>query len=83
MSLHQKKLILLIQWLGSESKKHAISIRACNTLDPGKALQRIWERLEDRYGSPEISYTAVLKRLNEFLKIGPKDNENCFSYQTF
>ena len=70
-----EEMDLLIKWLGVESKKHALSIKSCNTHDPVKGLQRIWERLEDRYGSPEMIHTAVLKMLNNFPKIGPTDNE--------
>ena len=69
---------LLIKWLGVDSKKHALSIKACNTNNPTKGLQKIWERLENRYGSPEIIHSAVVKKLNDFPKIGPKDNEKLF-----
>ena len=69
---------LLIKWLGVDSKKHALSIKACNTSNPTKGLQKIWERLENRYGSPEIIHSAVVKKLNDFPRIGPKDNEKLF-----
>lgn len=44
---------LLIKWLGPESRKHAISLRTANANDPGRGLKRLWERLNERYGSPE------------------------------
>ena len=68
-----EEMNLLLKWLGVESKKHALSIKS--THDPVKGFQRIWEHLEDRYGSPEMIHTAVLKKLNDFPKIGPRDNE--------
>ena len=69
---------LLIKWLGPESKKQALSIRSCYSYNPQKALEKVWERLEDRYGAPEMVYSTVLKKLNEFPKIGPKENEKLF-----
>ena len=47
-----EEIDLMIKWLGSESKEFALSIRLCNTHDHSKALKRIWECLEDKYGSP-------------------------------
>ena len=74
---------LLIKWLGPESKKQALSIRSCYSYNPQKALEKVWERLEDRYGAPEMVYSTVLKKLNEFPKIGPKKMRNCSNFLTF
>ena len=68
-----EEMDLLVKWLGVESRKFALSIRSANTHDPGKGLKRIWERLDERFGSPEMVHSVIIKKLHEFPKIGPKD----------
>lgn len=43
---------LLAKYLGPESTK--LSIRAANASYPDRALKRIWERLDERYGSADL-----------------------------
>ena len=69
-----EEMDLLVKWLGVESRKFALSIRSANTHDPGKGLKRIWERLDERFGSPEMVHSVLIKKLHEFPKIGPKDS---------
>jgi hypothetical protein len=45
---------LLVKWLGTESSLHAVSIRSSNAGNPKRGLQRLWERLDERYGSPVV-----------------------------
>lgn len=68
-----EEMDLLVKYLGVESKKYALSIRTANAHNPEKGLQRIWERLEERYGSAEMVHSAVLKKLQNFPKLGPKE----------
>lgn len=68
-----EEMDLLIKWLGPESKRFASSIRGSNINDPVKGLYRIWERLEERYGRPEMIESALKNKLNKFPKITMKD----------
>ena len=43
---------LLLKWLGPDSKKHAMSLMTSNAANPVKCLERLWERLNERYGAP-------------------------------
>ena len=69
---------LLVKWLGPQSAKQAKSIRAANADDPKKGLSRVWERLDERFGSPEIIQSALKQKLSEFPKLGPKDNKRLY-----
>ena len=57
---------LLIKWLGPESKKFAMSMRTANPKNPKNALKLIWQRLQDRYGSPELVEAALKSKLDKF-----------------
>ena len=54
---------LVIKWLGQDSSKQALRIRAVN---PRQCLQRIWERLEDRFGTPELVEETLKRRITSF-----------------
>lgn len=73
-----EEMDLLVKWLGGDSRKYALSIRAANAHDSEKGLKRIWERLDERYGSPEMIHAVVLKKLNEFPKLGHKDSAKLY-----
>lgn len=66
---------LLVKWLGPESTKYASSLRASNVHNPEKGLQRIWNRLDERYGSPEMIEAALKTKLNDFPKLTNRDNK--------
>lgn len=70
-----EEMDLLIKSLGPESAKHARRIKAVNINKPSVALQLIWERLEEIYGSPEAIEGALFAKLDQFPKIGPKDHQ--------
>lgn len=65
---------LLIKSLGPESSKHAKRIKAVNINKPYMAVDLIWERLEQEYGSPEAIEGALFTKLEQFPKIGNRDN---------
>ncbi|XP_028311965.1 uncharacterized protein LOC114468978 [Gouania willdenowi] len=48
-----EELDLLTKWLGGESLQHALRIRAVHVNNPEAGLQRLWQRLDKSYGSPE------------------------------
>lgn len=47
-----EEMDLLVKWLDGESRKHALSIRASSVSNLTKGIERIWERLNEIYGSP-------------------------------
>lgn len=73
-----EEIDLLIKWLGPQSAKFALSIRVANANDPKKGLEKIWERLEDRYGCPELVETALKSKLQNFPKLTLKDSKKLF-----
>ncbi|ESO95920.1 hypothetical protein LOTGIDRAFT_68935, partial [Lottia gigantea] len=58
-----EEIDLLIKWLGPESSKQALSLKAANPGNIMKGLNRIWERLSDRYASPELIESAIKNKL--------------------
>ena len=68
-----EELDLLVKWLGTESKKYASSIRASNANQPARGLKRLWERLDERYGCPEMIEDALKSKLASFPKLTVKD----------
>lgn len=61
---------LLIKYLGPESVKHAKSLRASNPTNPTRGILRLWQRLDERYGSPEIIERALQEKLANFQRVG-------------
>jgi hypothetical protein len=59
LTLNCRKYRSRVKWLGPESCKFAKSIRAANAHDPPRGLQRIYVRLQERYGSPEMVESAM------------------------
>jgi hypothetical protein len=54
--------------LGIDSSSHAVSIRSSNAESPKRGLQRLWKRLDERYGSPEMAeasfgYATLLRSM--------------------
>lgn len=64
-----EEIDLLVKWTCAESQTHVQSIKAANMYDPNKALRLIWERLDERYGSPEQIDRALKKKLDSFQRI--------------
>lgn len=61
-----EELDLLIRWLGPESSKQIDNIRAYNAANPADAVNEIWNRLEQRFGSPEIIESCLKQRIVSF-----------------
>ncbi|XP_046585211.1 uncharacterized protein LOC124292203 [Haliotis rubra] len=73
-----EEMDLLIRWLGPESGKQAQGIRVSCTADPVLGLQKIWDRLDERYGSPELIEINLRKRLGSFPKLTLRDNDKLY-----
>lgn len=41
--------------------------------DPEAGLRHLWQRLDKKYGSPEVIEASLFKRLESFAKISHKD----------
>lgn len=54
----------MIKYLGPESSKHANSIKISNVNNPTRGLQRVLERLDEGYGSPEMVEFALKQKLS-------------------
>ena len=74
----EEEMDLLIKYLGPESRKWALSIRSSNFDNPRCGRDKIWERLNDRFASPEIIEASIKKRLEDFPKLNNKDNKKLF-----
>ncbi|XP_076084371.1 uncharacterized protein LOC143055113, partial [Mytilus galloprovincialis] len=73
-----EQIDLLIKWLGPESAKHAISIRASNANNPTIGIQRLWKRLDKRYGAPEMLEASLRSKLDKFPTLTNKDNARLY-----
>ena len=73
-----EELDLLIKWLGTESRKFAMSMRTANPMDPQKAVQLIWQRLQERYGSPELVEAALKSKLDNFPTVSLSDSKKLY-----
>lgn len=71
-----EEIDLLIKWLGPESSRQAKALRAAKAGDPNTCLQMIWERLNERFGSPEMIRAVIDKTLATFEKIKPGKDMN-------
>ncbi|XP_074662167.1 uncharacterized protein LOC141914773 [Tubulanus polymorphus] len=73
-----EQLDLLVKWLGTDSARHAVSIRASNAENPTKGLQRLWQRLDERYGCPEMIEASLKAKLADFPRLTNKDNKRLY-----
>ncbi|XP_052762111.1 uncharacterized protein LOC128204746 [Mya arenaria] len=73
-----EELDLLVKWLGPQSKKHAISIKTAYISDPQQALVKVWKRLDERYGAPEVIEMTLNRKLSEFPRITTKDQHKLY-----
>lgn len=63
----------------ADSTKHAQSIRIANASDPAEALRKVWESLDERYGSPELIESALKRKRMNFSKLTNKDTEKLYT----
>lgn len=68
----------MVRWLGPASSRQASTIRACNADNSALAVKKIWERLEERFGSPEMVERSLKERITSFPKITANDNKRLF-----
>ncbi|XP_013421679.1 uncharacterized protein LOC106181750 isoform X2 [Lingula anatina] len=70
----REQLDLLVKFLGPKSSQQARSLRNASANDASLAIRRIWERLEERYGRPELIDAALKSKVASFPKIsGPNE----------
>ncbi|XP_033752106.1 uncharacterized protein LOC117335931 [Pecten maximus] len=69
---------LLEKWCGPESKRHVVSLKASNFGFPERGLLRVWERLDERFGAPEMIEASLRQRLASFPKLTPRDTKKLF-----
>ena len=69
---------LLVKWLGPSSSRQALIIRSANASNPEKCRDRIWERLEDRFGRPEMVENTIKHKIESFQKITNRDYRPLF-----
>ena len=68
-----EEIDLLIKWTGPTSQRHIISIKAANASNPEHALRRSWNRLDERFGCPEMVESALKAKLDSFQTLTNKD----------
>ncbi|CAG2207701.1 unnamed protein product [Mytilus edulis] len=73
-----EELDLLLQYTGVNSRKQVISIKVANAGYLTSALERAWNRLDSRYGSPEKVETALKMKLSSMPKITYKDKNKLY-----
>ena len=73
-----EQIDLLVKWLGTESSPHAVSIRSSNAGNPERGLQRLWERLDECYSSPEMAEASLKAKLANFPKMSNKDTKRLY-----
>lgn len=69
-----EEIDLLIKYLGPESSKHANSIKIFNVNNPTRWLQRVCQRLDERYGSPKMVEIAIKQKLSTFQRLTNNDS---------
>ncbi|XP_021370178.1 uncharacterized protein LOC110461162 [Mizuhopecten yessoensis] len=72
------QLDLLVKYLGKESSLYAQSLRTSNARNPERAVRLIWERLEERYGCPEMIEFALKSKLEKFPVLSNEDNKKLY-----
>lgn len=68
-----EEIDLLVKWLGPESSRFSQNSRSSNVNNPSVGLLRIWERLDERFGRPEMIESSIKSKLQKFCKIGNKN----------
>ena len=68
-----EQIDLLIKYLGPESRKHALSIKTSNAYDMSRGVQQLWQRLDERYGAPELVEASIRAKVTNFPRLGNKD----------
>ena len=73
-----EKMDLLVKWLGPESKRFASIISTSNIQNPFTGLHWVWERLEERFGRPEMVEAALKQKLDSLPKVSSKEPKKLY-----
>ncbi|XP_069122241.1 uncharacterized protein [Argopecten irradians] len=73
-----EEIDLLVKYLGADSRRHAESLRIANATNPNLALTKIWSRLEQRYGAPELVELSLRQKLVAMPKIASNDSKRLY-----
>nr|XP_016853166.1 PREDICTED: uncharacterized protein LOC107983578 [Anolis carolinensis] len=76
----EEELNLLIAWLGPASSIQVKRIYAANINNPHAALNRVWDRLNERYGSSAQIETLLLQKLKSFPAFTKGEYEKLWDY---
>lgn len=61
--------------MGPESSRYAASTRAANSHNPMRGVEKIWDRLNDKYGRPEVVEASLKAKLLALPKMSVRDSE--------
>ena len=73
-----EEIELLVKWLGPISSADARSIRSSHAFNAVKGCQAVWQRLEERFGAPEMVEASVKRKIDNFKMIGNRDTNALF-----
>lgn len=73
-----EEMDLLIKWTGPASKEQVINMRSAFYNDPVRGIDEIWQRLDERFGSPESIENALKKKLHKFPKLSNTDSKKLY-----
>nr|XP_022312019.1 uncharacterized protein LOC111117241 [Crassostrea virginica] len=73
-----EELDLLVRWLGPESSNQALRMQASHPTNPNMGIKRVWDRLDERYGAPELVEAILKDKLQKFQKIGLSDSKRMY-----
>lgn len=73
-----EEIDMLVKYTGGTSQKYVLSLHTAHTRNPALGLMRIWERLDERYGSPEMIDSALKNKLASFPKLSNKDMQKLY-----
>ncbi|XP_048749330.2 uncharacterized protein LOC125661393 [Ostrea edulis] len=75
-----EELDLMIKWLGPDSSRQAECLKTASAGNHVDALHKLWDRLDIRYGSPELIEACLRNKLTNFPKLSntPADSKRLY-----
>ena len=73
-----EELDLLVKWVGPDSSNQVLNIRAAHANNPKLGLEMAWERLDNKFGCPEMVEESLKKKLRNFPRLSNKDNKKLY-----
>ena len=64
-----EQLDLMIKWLGPDSSKQPECIKRASAGSHADAVNKVWDRLDNRYGNPELIEACLRNKLASFPKL--------------